>query len=442
MTMTRLALVVPALTASLLLGSLPASGARSAAPSGAFEDEGVLPGLDLSPVVVLPDPATPARCAERRRHVAAALEDGLLVIESGKEPDGRFHVHDDFYWLTGLSVPDSAIVLRAKKGKLTEEILFLPAEDTGYELWNGDRLAPGEQATELSGIADNRDAKDFAEVVAKLLPKKGAVYFEGETVEPLAEEHELKLDTPAKILGPLQGIRDADELRSQRAAIDITQRALAEAMRVAVPGAWEFEAEATVEGHFRRSGAEALAFPSIIGSGPNSCYLHYRSNQRQLLDGDILVMDVGAKFHHLCADVTRTIPVNGRFSARQREVYTLVWEASRKAAAVLKPGANLSEAHNVAAAYLDEHGFGRKYFPHSVGHGLGLRVHDAPRRNTTLAAGMVVTIEPGIYIAEENLGVRIEDDYLITEDGAELLSDDIPSEPAELEAFLASLRGL
>jgi len=186
-------------------------------------------------------------------------------------------------------------------------------------------------------------------------------------------------------------------------------------------------------------GAEGLAFATICGSGPNSCCLHYRANDRRLEDGDLLVLDVGAKYRLYCADVTRTIPVSGRFTPRQREVYAHVYAASRAAAKVLKPGASLRAAHEVAAAYLEEHGLGA-YFPHSVGHGLGLLVHDAPGLEDVLEPGMVVTIEPGVYIAEESLGVRIEDDYLITDTGAELLSGELPARPDELEAFLASLR--
>ena len=155
---------------------------------------------------------------------------------------------------------------------------------------------------------------------------------------------------------------------------------------------------------------------------------------------ELVVMDVGAKFHGYCADVTRTIPVNGRFTKRQREIYTYVYDASRKAAAVLRPGATIRDAHKAAADHLEQVGY-RKYFLHSVGHGLGLEVHDWPVGGQKLKPGMVVTIEPGIYIADEELGVRIEDDYLITEDGAELLSDQLPSHPDELEAFLAELRG-
>ena len=208
-----------------------------------------------------------------------------------------------------------------------------------------------------------------------------------------------------------------------------------------MPGAYEYTAEALIESGFRRRGASGPGFPSIAGSGINTCVLHYRDNVRQLQEGDLLVMDVGALTHGYCADVTRTIPVSGRFTPRQREIYTAVYRASREAAAVLRPGATLRDAHEVATESLKQSGDLHEYFLHSVGHGLGMRVHDAPSARTELRPGMIVTIEPGVYIAEEALGVRIEDDYLITEDGAELLSDDLPADPAELEAFLAQIRG-
>jgi Xaa-Pro aminopeptidase len=338
------------------------------------------------------------------------------------------------------------LVLVAADGRVARETLYLPAKDERYELWNGPRMAPGEAAAAASGIADTRPLEaldaDLVGLVG-LARGSGSVLASGDRARDVLERAGADVRRPSRTLRAVQVVKDAGEIAATRAAIDITQEALTDALRVAVPGAWEFTAEAQLSGGFRTRGAEALAFPSICGSGPNSCHLHYRSNERRLADGDLLVLDVGAKYRHYCADVTRTIPVNGRFSARQREIYTLVWEASRRAAAALRPGATLGEAHEVARqVFLQRFDADqvKKYFPHSVGHGLGLRVHDAPSARQKLEPGMVVTIEPGLYLAEEELGVRIEDDYLITADGAELLSDDVPSHPDELEAFLAEIR--
>jgi len=401
--------------------------------------------LDPPPhqVRTLPDPATPAACRERRSRTAEALGDGLLVLAAGDEGEGRFQAANDFYWLTGVASPDAVFVLAAENGKATVERLYLHPRDERWELWNGSRLAPGEETERLTGIADTRPLEHLAADLDELRAGAPATYASagasgGESAGP-AGVHDAEEQDASALLAPLQVVKDPSEIAALRASIDITQEALIEAMRRAVPGSYEFEAEALIESGFRKRGAEGLAFASICGSGPNSCCLHYRANDRRMEDGDLLVMDVGAKFRHYCADVTRTIPVNGRFTPRQREIYTHVYEASRAAAEVLKPGASLGAAHRVAAAYLEERGYG-KYFPHGVGHGLGLLVHDAPGFRDELAPGMVVTIEPGIYIAAEELGVRIEDDYLITPSGAELLSTRIPAQPDELEAFLASLR--
>ena len=183
------------------------------------------------------------------------------------------------------------------------------------------------------------------------------------------------------------------------------------------------------------------AFASICGAGPNSCVLHYRKNDRRLESGDLILIDVGAKVRHYSADVTRTLPVSGSFTARQREVYLTVWEAGRRAAELLRPGVKLREVHNAAAAFLAERGYGPEAFPHAIGHGLGLRVRDYPWKEDPLAPGMVVTIEPGLYLPGEALGVRIEDVYAITETGARLLSDALPSHPDDVEAVLAAVRG-
>ena len=390
------------------------------------------------------EPTSPEVCSKRRVRTANELWNGILILESGDEPEhGRFQPDDDFFWLTGIDAPEAAVVLVASEGDLKRQTLYLPPKDERHELWNGPRLSPGPTASKLSGFADIRSTESFLSDVEELQLQDTPLLTSGMRVasySSMVDDDGEPMDT-RRFMRNVQVVKDSAEIEATRAAVDITQEALADAMRIAVPGAYEFTAEAAIEGGFRFRGAETLAFPSICGSGINSCYLHYRSNQRRLQAGDLLLMDVGAKVRHYCADVTRTIPVSGTFTPRQREVYTIVYEASRLAADVLKPGATLNDADKVARDYLAEHGFERKDFPHSIGHGLGLKVHDSPARTTTLEAGMVVTIEPGIYLPDEEIGIRIEDDYLITETGAELLSSSLPSHPDELEAFLAEVRG-
>jgi Xaa-Pro aminopeptidase len=213
---------------------------------------------------------------------------------------------------------------------------------------------------------------------------------------------------------------------------------MVESMAAVAPGAWEFEPQGLLEGAFLRLGAERPGFASIVGSGPNSVTLHYNANRRQMQAGDLLVMDVGAKWRYYTADVTRTVPVSGRFSPRQREVYQVVLDAQTAAAEAAKPGVTMRELDAIARAVIDERGFGpgRKYFKHGLGHWIGLHVHDVGDYGP-IEPGMLFTIEPGIYIAEENLGVRIEDDYLMTESGAVKLSTGFPSDPDAIESLLA-----
>lgn len=390
--------------------------------------------------VALPAPTSAARCSSRRTRVAREMGEGLLIVEAGEDGEGRFIASDDFHWLTGVAVPGAVLVLEASAGRLSRERLYLPAFDARHELWNGPRLAPGPAASTLTGIADTRPLSQFEFDAHALVTEADRVAGSGPLAHSVCAAAGVKLERERQWFKDPQSVKDPGEIDAIRAAVDIAQAALAEAFAVAVPGAWEFTVEATVECGFRRRGAQGPSFPSICGSGPNTCFLHYRDNSRQLEAGDLLLVDVGAKYQYYCSDLTRTIPVSGTFTPRQREVYDVVYDASRMAAGLLKPGIKMREVHNATAEYLKERGFGRKYFPHSVGHGVGLRVHDFPWKEDVLRPGMIVTIEPGIYVPEENLGIRIEDDYLITAEGAELLSDDLPSHPDDIEALLAALR--
>jgi len=397
-----------------------------------------VPGLEAPAlhegVFELPDPNTPAACRTRREKIAAALDTGALVISSGPEIEGRFGADPHFFWLTGVNIPDIILILEASEGVLVRERLFLPKKDANFERWNGTRLAPGEASQTSTGIAETVDLAGWRAAAEELELKDAQLFTYGE----LASE-DVQASPATNLLWTAASVRTPAELASMQAAIDITQAGLADAFGIVQPGAFEFEAEAAIEGGFRKRGAFGPSFPSIVGSGPNSCFLHYRSNSRRMQDGELVVMDVGARYQGFAADVTRTIPVNGQFTERQREVYQAVWDASIAGAAELKPGSSIRAAHRAAAAVLDERGFGQ-YFLHSVGHGLGLLVHDAPRGSVELEPGMVVTIEPGVYIAAEALGIRIENDWLITEDGARCLSTAVPSAPDELLEFLAKRR--
>jgi Xaa-Pro aminopeptidase len=242
---------------------------------------------------------------------------------------------------------------------------------------------------------------------------------------------------------PLRLVKDDDELTRLRKAITLTTGAEREAMATIKPGVYEYEAEAVIEYAFRRGGAERLGFPSIVGSGPNSVALHYDKNRRKMEAGDVVVMDIGAEFGYLTADVTRTAPVSGTFTPRQRAIYRLVLATQQTAIDSVRPGIDIPRLNQIARAYLQAHSdtlCGNvscdKYFVHGLSHWLGMDVHDVGALRTPLAPGMVLTVEPGIYLPQEGLGVRIEDDVLVTADGHEVLSSGAPRQPEEVEALV------
>ena len=241
----------------------------------------------------------------------------------------------------------------------------------------------------------------------------------------------------------LRLVKDADEITRMRKAVDISVLGHVAAMQAARPGVWEYEIEAALEAEFRRNGADRVGYPSIVGSGPNSTTLHYDVNRRQTRDGDLVVVDAGAEWGQYTADVTRTFPVNGKFTPRQKAIYDLVLATQQAAFDSARPGATIAQLNRVARDYMRAHSgtlCGAEacdaYFIHGLSHWLGMDVHDVGDYSTPLKAGMVFTIEPGIYLAQEGLGVRIEDDVLVTATGVEWLSAKAPKTTAEIERLM------
>jgi Xaa-Pro aminopeptidase len=243
-------------------------------------------------------------------------------------------------------------------------------------------------------------------------------------------------------------VKDDDEIRRLTRAVEISTEGHVAAMRFARPGAWEYQIEAVAEQTFRSLGAERLGYPSIVGSGINSTILHYDQNRRQTQTGDLIVMDMGAEFGYYTADVTRTIPVSGRFTPRQKAIYELVLGSQQAAIDAVKPGITLAQLDGIARAYMAAHsgdlcgaGGCNRFFIHSLSHWLGMDVHDVSVRGLPLAPGMAFTIEPGIYLPGEALGVRIEDDVLVTATGGILLSRGAPRSVADIEKLMAEAKG-
>lgn len=409
------------------------------------------------------------RLTARRAALAARLGTGVAVLESATQrdletdypQDSDYRERNDFFYLTGLEAPESWLVIVADSGTLASVRLYLPARDSLSERWTGRRLSPKE-ATAQSGISDVRDAaKASAEIretaVGFTSPaRRGALYLDrtrraagDELLSSLVFSGRRDQQLPAvRALAPeiaaLRLVKDDDELRRLRRAIDITGESLLEAMRTAAPGMWEYELEGVIEGGFRRRGAERVGFPSIVGSGPNSTTLHYDKSRRQTEAGDLAVLDVGAEYGYYTADVTRTIPVSGKFSPRQRRIYDLVLGAQQAAIDSVRPGVTIGDLNRVARRWLRENSgdaCGEKscdqFFIHGLSHWLGMDVHDVGEYRTPLMPNTVITVEPGIYLPAENLGVRIEDDVLVTASGHELLSAKAPRRADDIERVMA-----
>jgi Xaa-Pro aminopeptidase len=391
----------------------------------------------------------------RRERLLDRLSNGLVVVPAASLKDFdlhwlrgiQFRQDDYFFYLVGLDTPDAWLVM-ARGSQGLEEHLFLPPRDLQEERWTGPRLGPSSTAIALSGIARVHPTTALDSVARALMTRiSGPVYTllsrdQPQRASPWSKtEREIRDLSP--VLDSMRLIKDADELDRLRRATAITVEAQKAAMRAARPGMWEYQLEAVVEFTFRYLGATGIGFPSIVGSGPNSTILHYDKNSRQIEDGDLVLVDIGAEYGHYTADVTRTFPANGTFSPRQRALYSLVLGAQQAAMDAVRPGLTIRELDAIARRYLREYSGDlcapancAEFFIHGIGHWLGMQVHDVGDYRTPLAPGMILTIEPGVYLPEEGLGIRIEDVLLVTETGYELISAGAPRRPEEIEALM------
>jgi len=402
-------------------------------------------------------PVDTASVGARRRALAARIGRGVALVPAGHErdiereviQDNDFRQSNTFFYLTELETQDAWLLL-APGG---ETILFLPSRNPSQERWTGLRLGPDSIAARLSGIPRVLPTDSLDAVLASLAFRAGT----GPLYVPLdattRDESRVKdlafagrdVRNLRPIVDSMRLVKDADEVARMRKAIDISAAGHVAAMQAARPGMWEYEIEAVLEAAFRRNGADRVGYPSIVGSGPNSTTLHYDVNRRQTRDGDLVVVDAGAEWGQYTADVTRTFPVNGTFTARQKAIYDLVLATQQAAFDSARPGITVARLNRVARDYMQAHSgtlCGDQgcdaYFIHGLSHWLGMDVHDVGDYSTPLRPGMVLTIEPGIYLPQEALGVRIEDDVLVTAAGAEWLSAKAPKTTAEIERLMAS----
>jgi Xaa-Pro aminopeptidase len=389
----------------------------------------------------------------------AAGERSADPPDSDYPQDSDFRQDSDVFYLTGLEEPGLWVVLIGRADGPDEVRLYLPRRNPQREQWLGPRLGPGPEAAAIAGLpvtslraADSAEAEIFPLVSAADSPARAGALFikqDRRTSESAFFQRLVgagaKLDNLLPHLAALRLVKDADEVRRLRRAVEITAAGHVAAMKAAAPGVWEYEVEAAAEGTFRRLGAERLGYPSIVGAGVNGTVLHYDKSRSQLADGDLVVMDMGAEFGYYTADVTRTIPASGKFTPRQRVLYDLVLGAQQAAMDSVRPGITFGRLQQIARAWLrDKSGdlCGQRtcdaYFIHGLGHWIGMEVHDVGSYAVPLRPGMAFTLEPGIYLAAEKLGIRIEDDILVTESGYQLLSHGVPRKAEEIERLMAA----
>ena len=413
-----------------------------------------------------------------RRHGAVAVFAGGHEQLRNGDVHYEFRQGSTFYYLTGFEEPEAVAVLRPDDER--PYVLFVRPRDPERTVWEGER-AGVEGAVEDYGADAAYPLDELDRRLPQLLGDAERVYFSlgsDERVEQLVaaavasrrgspSAMESIVD-PFPLVARMRSIKSAEEVRLLQRAIDATGAGIAAAMRAAGPGVYEYQVRAALEAEFRHLGSPRNGFPSIIASGENSCVLHYPHPRARIERGDLLLVDVGAEVGYYGADVTRTFPADGRFRKAQREVYEIVLEAQEAAIETVAPGARFEEVHNAALKVLVRGlrhlgvlegrsdrliraGAQRPYFMHGTSHWLGLDVHDVGdyrdgEQSIVLRPGMVLTVEPGLYFGRgtraprrlRGIGVRIEDDVLVTRGGRRNLSAAIPKEPDELEALVAA----
>ncbi len=407
--------------------------------------------------------------AARREALMKKIQGSIAVLEGAADTYAyeTFRQSNDFYYLTGVETPGAYLIIDAVRHRST---LFLPARNRTREIWEGPRLYPGEEARTLTGceevLPDSRlqgeleNTRKSARIIyTPTKPEETAAVSRDRAVQSsTAQEQSLwdgrvsrakafgqnlkkrlgdsiDLKDLSPILDDMRRVKDTLEIERMREAGRIGALGMTEAIRAAKPGLYEYQIAAVADFVFRWHGAAGPAYFPVVGSGPNSCVLHYHDNTRKLEAGDLVVMDFGPDYRFYESDITRTFPVSGKFSDEQARIYRVVLEAQKAAIETIRPGATFREI-GAAARQVVEHAGYIKYWQHGVSHYIGMSTHDVGDMRP-LELGVVITVEPGIYLAEKKTGVRIEDTILVTKDGCEILSKGVPKEIFEIERLRA-----
>ena len=391
----------------------------------------------------------------RRETLMKEMGEGVAVVfaEGAEDGDG-FRPGSDFYYLTGVNEAGAVLVL-APRERTYKEFLLLPSRDPEAERWTGERGPIGTALRRKYGFEKIFRTGRLNGLMFDLATRS-PVLWQVSFSEGGGEKKPADLELYGKVSSRLAGVsikpmpwtlarmrsrHSADEIALMQRAIRISEEGFRAAIIEIHPDGLEARVEAEAERVWKSRGARRPAYASIVGSGPNATILHYPKSERVMQDGELILLDMGAEFAHYAADITRTLPVSGKFTPEQRKVYDLVLEAQKAAFAQVRPGAYFEDLDAAARKVIDAAGYG-DYFIHGLGHFVGLDVHDAGAYHEALAPGMVITLEPGIYLPDQKLGIRIEDDVLVTETGAKYLTDGLPREPDEIERWMAARAGL
>jgi Xaa-Pro aminopeptidase len=427
-------------------------------------------------------PIGPQLFIDNRRRLAGLLKPGWIAVVNSSDlmPRSADGVHPfvqqtDLIYLTGIDQEETVLLLfpDAPEAK-HREILFLRETSDAIALWEGRRCTQ-EEARALSGVATVLWNTEFEALFRALMLQAQGIYLNSNEHPRAKTEVESRdarflkwcrdayplhaYDRLAPLLHRLRAVKSAAEVDLLRRAAAITGQAFRRLLGFIRPGVWEFEIEAEIYHEFLRSRSRGPAFQTIVAAGADACVLHYVRNDKQVQAGDLVLIDFGAEYAHYAGDLTRTVPADGRFTPRQRAVYAAVLRVQKEAVARLRPGGTLDRLNTEAGRVMESELIGlglldadavrsqpaerplyKKYFPHGISHHLGLDVHDVGDRYRPFEPGMVFTCEPGVYIPEEGIGVRIENDILVTDGEPVDLTADVPREAEEIETLMDELR--
>lgn len=413
-----------------------------------------------------------------RQNVVNEIEEGSLVLLTSHDEYPRcgdttfpFRQNSELLYLTGIDQEETLLAIAPWHPNPTyREILFIKNPSPEMVVWFGHRLSK-EEASQISGIKQVIFTENFESVLQDLMVNTQRIYMhipesprmrnthptqEIRLAEKLRKEYPLhEFRRLAPILYPLRSVKHPEELDAMKHACQITEKAFRRALSAVKPGKYEYEIEAEMSYEMTRNGASGHSFAPIIASGKDTCILHYIKNDKVMQDGDLLLMDFGAEYANYAGDASRTIPVNGKFSPRQKQVYNAVLSIYKETIPLFKPGMNIHKINDFVFKRMDEEliklglytaedvanqnpemPLFKKYYMHNTSHFIGLDVHDVGQRDWTFEPGMVLSCEPGIYIAEEGIGVRIETDVVVADNPIDLMAD-MPVEVEEIEALMS-----